>query len=345
MKTGYIKLHRSLKDWSWYKDISAQVVFIRLLLDACFEDTIIRDIEVKRGEALIYPLQLSYDLNLTFGKIRRTLKKLESTNDISIRKVKRKITDKHVYYVIAIKNWDKYQGIEDTEDTEVDEGIEDKNIKVKKQRKKKENTPNTIDDLIDVSLCENNIDAINQLFSRNENLSIEDFKTFLANIPFKFKSIPGNISADLTSFYNHLLEKLYIQAGAINVNKNVLFYFLKEASLDVTEDTIIITKAIGEFLINTCFVNNCKNSIKTLKGSRAYATNFKTWYLKEKLQLSDEDIENRIIEYKQKKEEKQEQEKEKEKEIIQQDNTGGFFGKYIREGIELKKQQEQQEQE
>lgn len=99
---GYIKLHRSLLDWEWYNDSVVKDVFLHLLLSANHKDNKYKGIEIKKGQLLTGRLKLASDLNLTEMQIRTALKKLKSTNEITI-----KTTSK--YSIISIKNWDKYQ--------------------------------------------------------------------------------------------------------------------------------------------------------------------------------------------------------------------------------------------
>lgn len=99
---GYIKLHRSLLDWEWYNDSVVKDVFLHLLLSANHKDNKYKGIEIKKGQLLTGRLKLASDLNFTEMQIRTALKKLKSTNEITI-----KTTSK--YSIISIKNWDKYQ--------------------------------------------------------------------------------------------------------------------------------------------------------------------------------------------------------------------------------------------
>lgn len=89
-------------DWEWYNDSVVKDVFLHLLLSANHKDNKYKGIEIKKGQLLTGRLKLASDLNLTEMQIRTALKKLKSTNEITI-----KTTSK--YSIISIKNWDKYQ--------------------------------------------------------------------------------------------------------------------------------------------------------------------------------------------------------------------------------------------
>ena len=83
--SGWIKLHRSMFDWEWYTDLSVCKLFLHLLMDANHEDNSYQGIEIKRGCLITGRKKLSVETGLTENQIRLALKKLESTNEITIK--------------------------------------------------------------------------------------------------------------------------------------------------------------------------------------------------------------------------------------------------------------------
>ena len=103
MSTGWIKLHRQLLDWEWYDDINTSRLFIHLMLTANHKDNNWRGIEIKRGSRLTSLDKLSSETSLSVSKIRTSIKKLISTNEIAS-----KSHSQHTVFTMI--NYDSYQG-------------------------------------------------------------------------------------------------------------------------------------------------------------------------------------------------------------------------------------------
>ena len=99
---GWISLYKKFTNWEWYKDINVKVVFIHLLLKASYEDTIWNGIEIKRGQVLTSRKHLSEEIGLPERPTRTALKKLEATNELTI-----KTTNK--YTLITVEKYEFYQ--------------------------------------------------------------------------------------------------------------------------------------------------------------------------------------------------------------------------------------------
>ena len=102
---GYIKLHRKLLDWEWYDDINTSRLFIHLLLTANHKDNNWRGITILRGERLTSLDKISSETGLSVSKIRTSVKKLISTNELASKS--------HTQHTVFImKNYDAYQGVD-----------------------------------------------------------------------------------------------------------------------------------------------------------------------------------------------------------------------------------------
>lgn len=99
---GWIKIHRKLKEWRWYKEPYTLLLFINLLLSANHKDAFWMDVEVKRGQLVTGRKKLSEETGLSEQQVRSRLKKLEDSGEISV-----KSTNK--YTIITICNFDDYQ--------------------------------------------------------------------------------------------------------------------------------------------------------------------------------------------------------------------------------------------
>lgn len=99
---GFIKLHRSILDWEWYKDTNTKHLFIHLLLNACYDNCRFMGKSVKRGEYITSLTRLSNDLNIPVRQLRTSLKRLVKTGEIDTQ-----TTNK--YTKVTILNYDSYQ--------------------------------------------------------------------------------------------------------------------------------------------------------------------------------------------------------------------------------------------
>ena len=99
---GWIKLHRKLTEWEWYKDNNTKSLFIHLLLMANHKDGRFQGQDVKRGQLITGRKVLSVQTGLSEQQIRTGLNKLISTNEITI-----KTTNKNS--LISIIRYNSYQ--------------------------------------------------------------------------------------------------------------------------------------------------------------------------------------------------------------------------------------------
>ena len=108
---GFIRLHRQMLAWEWYKNPISSRVFIHLLLTANTKDTNCKGVTIKRGQTVIGRAFLSEALGLSVSNIRTALKNLENSKEIKVESNTRGT-------VITVLNFDKYQ-IDETEQKEV----------------------------------------------------------------------------------------------------------------------------------------------------------------------------------------------------------------------------------
>jgi len=100
--SGWIKLHRKLLDWEWFRDPVMVKLWLYLLIEANHEDRRFMGHPVTRGQLIIGRKALSETLMLTEQQIRTCLTRLKSTNEITI-----KTTNK--FSIVTINNYEQYQ--------------------------------------------------------------------------------------------------------------------------------------------------------------------------------------------------------------------------------------------
>jgi predicted transcriptional regulator len=104
--TGWIKLHRSLLGWEWYGDINVKVTFLHLILSANHAPKKWRGIDIGRGQLWTSIGNLAKEIGLSEKQTRNSLKKLESTNEISIKGASNGT-------MITVCKYDSYQDIKE----------------------------------------------------------------------------------------------------------------------------------------------------------------------------------------------------------------------------------------
>lgn len=99
---GWVKVHRNILDWEWYKDTHTVHLFIHLLISANHEPKKWRGITIARGQLVTGRKALSQATGIPEQSIRTSLARLKSTNEVTS-----KSTNKYTIYTIV--NYDKYQ--------------------------------------------------------------------------------------------------------------------------------------------------------------------------------------------------------------------------------------------
>lgn len=98
----WIKLHRSLLDWEYFRRSEVLHIFIFLLLKATHGESYYQGIQLQRGQLIITRKELSLMCGLSEQQVRTGLKLLSSANQIRLDTTTR-------YTVVTIINFDKHQ--------------------------------------------------------------------------------------------------------------------------------------------------------------------------------------------------------------------------------------------
>lgn len=80
---GWIKLHRSITSWEWYKDANTARLFIHLLLTANREGRSCKGLYIDRGQRLASLKQLSNELGISVKSVRTALNHLKNTQEVA----------------------------------------------------------------------------------------------------------------------------------------------------------------------------------------------------------------------------------------------------------------------
>jgi len=136
---GWIKLHREMVNWRWYKNRNVKILFIHLILRSNHEDGSYENVTISKGQLITGRKRLSEETGLSDREVRTALRKLEDTQEIII-----KTTSK--FSIITICKWDDYQGkdfIKDQPSTN-ERPTSDQHSTTNKNKKNEKNDENTI---------------------------------------------------------------------------------------------------------------------------------------------------------------------------------------------------------
>lgn len=134
---GWIKLHRKLLEWEWYRDNNVKIVFLHLLLIANHTEQKWQGRTISRGQKITSIEHLAKETNLSVMQVRTALKKLKSTNEITIE-----TTNKNT--LITIEKYNDYQVVNEENNKENNEQ-DNKRITNKQQTNNKQITTNKND--------------------------------------------------------------------------------------------------------------------------------------------------------------------------------------------------------
>ncbi|MBI9080426.1 MAG: hypothetical protein JEY79_11880 [Pseudodesulfovibrio sp.] len=102
MSNGWIKLHKKLCGWEWYRDSKTLHLFIHLLLKANYRPSKWRGHALRPGQFITGRKQLSAETGISEQSIRTSLRHLESTGEIEIEPTNR-------FSVVTVCNYSLYQ--------------------------------------------------------------------------------------------------------------------------------------------------------------------------------------------------------------------------------------------
>ena len=100
---GYIKLHRKITPWGWYKDATVARMFIHLLLTANHKPNIWRGITIQQGQLVTSYRHLAEELDISVDSAHRAVKKLKASGEITAEPNAK-------FTIITLNNYILYQG-------------------------------------------------------------------------------------------------------------------------------------------------------------------------------------------------------------------------------------------
>lgn len=108
--SGWIKLHRSLREWEWYNDHNARMLLVHLLISVNHEEKKWKGVTIKPGSMAFSWETLAKGVGITVKQCRVAMKKLEKNGQRNGSEVV--IERAGSFQIVTLVKWDKLQGQE-----------------------------------------------------------------------------------------------------------------------------------------------------------------------------------------------------------------------------------------
>ncbi|HZL11850.1 MAG TPA: hypothetical protein VFC65_17850 [Prolixibacteraceae bacterium] len=102
MNEGWVVLQRQIMDWQWYNDPNTFRLFIHILLKVTHKPYKWMNVELLPGQMVTGRKALANDLKLSEQEIRTSIRRLKSTNEITIESTNK-------FSIVTVCKWDVYQ--------------------------------------------------------------------------------------------------------------------------------------------------------------------------------------------------------------------------------------------
>jgi len=105
MSIGWVKIHRSIKDWQWYGDVNCRLLMFELIITVNHSDSFYKGTAVLRGQRIFGVSALSAEIGISIQQLRSSLRYLKSTNEITTQSTNR-------FTLLTLVNYEYFQGSE-----------------------------------------------------------------------------------------------------------------------------------------------------------------------------------------------------------------------------------------
>jgi len=109
MSNGWVKIHRKIIEWEWYRNANVKELFLHLLFVANHADKKWQGTVVKRGELVTSYQHLSEQTSLSVRQVRTALNSLILTGEVTKQ-------SNSLFTRVSIKNYNEYQELDNPTD-------------------------------------------------------------------------------------------------------------------------------------------------------------------------------------------------------------------------------------
>lgn len=215
---GFIKLHRSFRDWQHYGELSVMVVFIDLLLSVNHKDGWWRGHKCERGATFASIRTIAYSTKLTEKTVHKALKTLELTGEIKRIRIDQKNTktiilkynDYQDNSLISVVNSNTQSNTQTTtQSTTKQERKEREEYQHRQEDKKTHTHEEILNWLVNSQYLEQ--------FAMTEGITTELCKKLANDAVMEWKML-GTTHRSVTDARKHLLDRIRKQVGVMRSN-------------------------------------------------------------------------------------------------------------------------------
>lgn len=209
---NWVKIHREIFDWEWYKDHKAFKLLLFLILKSNYKAKRWCGIEIERGQLVTSLDHLRSDTGLSLQEVRTNLERFINSNVITKESTNN-------YTLITLVNYEKYQSTIDIGNTQITDKEHSNNIQLTTTKESKEIKISTT-----TTKLKTNLDLINSIAKKlNKSTDIiiskiPDFVNYCFDINKQHKD-----DADL---YSHFISWLPKNLKT-EVKQNKVDWFIK----------------------------------------------------------------------------------------------------------------------
>ena len=257
---GFVALHRKILDWEWYSDIPARIMFVHMLLKANHSDKKWRGKVIKKGSFITSIQTLSSETGLSYQQTRSTIKKLESTKEIT-----NKTTNK--YTTIIIHNYAHFQD----ESTKVSASFNNQITNKQQTNNKQITTTNNSSSCTYVTSTVSKKNSISKEIHVDEIADDDVLKNKKSKDPKKKKT---DLVIDGVGSIDTAFESLWAFYPMKDGRKSAIKSF--RSSVKTNDDYADICEALKKYL---AYVQNIRTSgiNRAWKNGSTWFANWKDW--------------------------------------------------------------------
>lgn len=197
MYRGFITLHRKMTQWEWYTDNPTKSLFIHLLLTANHEDKKWRGQLIKRGQLITSLQHLSDETGLTVQQVRRAVKNLRLTDEITT-------TTTNKWTLITVEKYSDYQDKPEEENKQTT-GKRTNGEQTKNKQRTTNNNVNNVNHVEQVKEKHNKKkDELEEIVEQQPEPLQEPIRDFMENR--KAMKDPMRTKRALNMFINRLMD-------------------------------------------------------------------------------------------------------------------------------------------
>lgn len=114
MKSGWLKIYRSIVDWEWFSEHDMTVFFIWCLCNANVDERMWRGVYIKPGQLVVSRSTVCKELGISERRYRTIISRFAKSGEISVK-------PQGAFSILTIMNWEIYQEDANSEIVSIEE--------------------------------------------------------------------------------------------------------------------------------------------------------------------------------------------------------------------------------